>query len=291
MMAKKTITALPQYMCLPFGASISCALYQQFSNALKHIAEYKISMTIFVPIRITNYLDDFLFIALCISTCDEAIEQFMILCADVGCPLSEEKTEFAQDWTIFLGVLLDGTRKLLSIPLEKRTKEMSLLHWAIDTRKVTVKFVQKLTGTLNFLNRVIILGRTFTRGMYMYLKPLADVKITPLKQFHHVWLNRQFIQDCRMWDSFLNQADSTQLCCPFIDFSLGGQSSHILPFYSDASLNPVLGMGAIFENRWIVAHWPKGFITTYEPSIEFLELYALVTAIFTWYKLPEFKNG
>ena len=48
--------------CLPFGASISCALFQRFSNALVHIAEF---LLIGKPLHaITNYLDDFLKIAL-----------------------------------------------------------------------------------------------------------------------------------------------------------------------------------------------------------------------------------
>ena len=45
--------------CLPFGASISCAIFQRFSNALRHILEYKLKMINVV----VNYLDDYLFIA------------------------------------------------------------------------------------------------------------------------------------------------------------------------------------------------------------------------------------
>ena len=46
--------------CLPFGASISCSHFQQFSNGLRHVFEY-ITKT---HGQIPNYLDDFLFIAL-----------------------------------------------------------------------------------------------------------------------------------------------------------------------------------------------------------------------------------
>ena len=47
-------------LCLPFGASISCALFQSFSDALAHIAGFKISTgKIERPVAITNYLDDF----------------------------------------------------------------------------------------------------------------------------------------------------------------------------------------------------------------------------------------
>ena len=50
--------------CLPFGASISCAIFQRISNALKHITQVKTGAVI------TNYLDDFLFLALTILRCN-----------------------------------------------------------------------------------------------------------------------------------------------------------------------------------------------------------------------------
>ena len=40
--------------CLPFGASISCAIFQHFSNALKHITQVRSGQK-----TISNYLDDF----------------------------------------------------------------------------------------------------------------------------------------------------------------------------------------------------------------------------------------
>ena len=53
--------------CLPFGASISCALFQHFSDALCHLIEARNT----TPGEVTNYLDDFLFLALSLVTCNE----------------------------------------------------------------------------------------------------------------------------------------------------------------------------------------------------------------------------
>ena len=44
---------------LPFGASISCCLFQRFSNCMKHILEWANGG---IPYRLCNYLDDFLII-------------------------------------------------------------------------------------------------------------------------------------------------------------------------------------------------------------------------------------
>ena len=48
--------------CLPFGASISCTIFQRVSDSIKFLFEYKTN----TQKTITNYLDDFLFLALTI---------------------------------------------------------------------------------------------------------------------------------------------------------------------------------------------------------------------------------
>ena len=51
-------------------------------------------------------------------------------------------------------------------------------------------------------------------------------------------------------------------------------------------------MGAVFleENQWLAGLWDPPFIEEQEPSIEFLELYALTMAVLTWGKLPSMIN-
>ena len=60
--------------CLPFGASINCALFQRVSDAIRHITQYKTGSDI------TNYLDDFLFLALTILRGSSLLTQFLELC-------------------------------------------------------------------------------------------------------------------------------------------------------------------------------------------------------------------
>ena len=65
----------------------------------------------------------------------------------------------------------------------------------------------------------------------------------------------------------------------------------MLNFYSDASLNPKLGMGGVYMDRfWFHAKWNEQFIIEEKPSIEFLELYALVVAVLIWGKRQELCN-
>ena len=182
--------------CLPFGSSISCVQFQAFSDVLKHIAEWKIQITLSltIPPALTNYLDDFLFIAISRMLCNDMMWEFIELCEQIGCPIAPEKTEWGTSLIIFLGILLNGKFMILSIPLEKQIKAIHLIQTALSKRKVTIHFIQKLMGTLNFLNRAIVPGRAFTKGMYKRLT-LKDKFVVPLKRHHHVNLNREFLQD------------------------------------------------------------------------------------------------
>ena len=76
-----------------------------------------------------------------------------------------------------------------------------------------------------------------------------------------------------------------------MDFALDDRHSIVLNLYSDATLNLNLGMGAIFDTHWIVRKWEKTFIVNRKPSIEYLELYALVSGILTWQNAPELNNA
>ena len=117
--------------------------------------------------------------------CNHMVRTFISICDNINCPVSEEKTELADNLMIFLGILLDGKNQLLMVPQEKKTKAINIINYVVSQRKITIKTVQKLTGILNFLQRAIVPGRTFTRRMYDKLK-IRDKDGNPLKQYHLV---------------------------------------------------------------------------------------------------------
>ena len=77
--------------------------------------------------------------------------------------MSLEKTEWASELTIFLGILLDGRNMVRSIPEEKRLKAISLLEEFSSKKKAKVRDLQKLCRYLNFICKAIVPGRTFVR--------------------------------------------------------------------------------------------------------------------------------
>ena len=86
--------------CLPFGASISCALFQHFSDALCWLIDFRLGEK---RRQIMNYLDDFLFITITLMRCNYMIAQFLRLCEEISVPVSMDKTEWGTTLIVFLG--------------------------------------------------------------------------------------------------------------------------------------------------------------------------------------------
>ena len=94
-----------------------------------------------------------------------------------------EKTEWATQIIIFLGMLINTVTQTISVPIEKRDKALQQLTKVLDSRKVIVLQLLQLTGLLNFISRAIVPGRAFTRRMY------AKFSNSKLKQHHHIWVD------------------------------------------------------------------------------------------------------
>ena len=124
--------------CLPFGCSISCAIFQEISNAVVHIVSYKVSAVII------NYLDDYLFAAALKSSCDEQVYVFLGVCQKINFQVAMEKTHWGCMQLTFLGMLLDTERQIVGIPLEKIAKALELIRFFLGRSKVTMLQFQKL---------------------------------------------------------------------------------------------------------------------------------------------------
>ena len=210
MKAKDPVTARWYYFvdkCLPFGTSISCTLFQRFLDALCFLIEFHIG----VNKCITNYLDDFLFIARMLLCCNFMIQQFILLCDELGIPISPKKIKWGSETVIFLGILLDGAHLILAILVEKHEVAVALLWDLANRKKATVKDLQRLCGYLNFLGKAIFPGRTFTRRMYAKYSHMLNINNDSvdasfkLKQHHHIRLDWEFKQDCKVWLDFLQE--------------------------------------------------------------------------------------
>ena len=257
--------------CLPFGASISCAHFQRFSNAVAYLVKFRTKMDN------VNYLDDFLFVALLERLCNGQLEVFKEICETINFPISIDKTFPATNNLSFLGLLIDAVNQLILIPVEKILKARQLLEKMILKSKATIAEVQKLCGFLNFISKCILPGRTFTRRLYALLKG----NNTKLKKHHHVDIKAEAKMDLRMWSTFLNHPSI--FARSFID-TRGIATAIEVPIYTDASRNKKLGCGGHHGNEWFAYGWNEEFMQINEPSIAYLELYGLAIGVLLWAK-------
>ena len=101
------------------------------------------------------------------------------------------------------------------VPEEKCLKVTNMLKTLRDRKKATVRELQELCGYLNFLNKTVVPGRTFTRRMYAKFGSFIEMETfgsrkhfckmakSKLKQHHHVKLDLEFKMDCSVWIQFL----------------------------------------------------------------------------------------
>ena len=206
---------------------------------------------------ITNYLNDFLFVAWLKVECDSRLRTFLKLCKEVGCPIALDKTEWGTTILVFLGCLLDGETMCVAVAEEKRLRALSQLQILRQNRKVKVYQLQSLLGLLNFLCKAIVPGRVFSRRLYAKIPSqlYSMQQQKKLKPYHHISTDKEFRQDCGVWINFLaaSASDKSLLARPFLDWDL--QSTvHEIRFWSDSSANPELGFGAVLRTTGCLAN-------------------------------------
>ena len=142
------------------------------------------------------------------------------------------------------------------------------------SKKLTLKQLQQICGFLNFLGRCIVPGRAFTRWLYSY----TAGRNRNLKPHHHIRINVEMRADLLMWNKFIHH--QSIYARGFLDFT-PLQADHILMF-SDAAKKVGLGYSGVCEDSWMFGVWDEKFLKEKDPSIAYLELYALVATTLNW---------
>ena len=267
--------------CLPFRSSISCTQFQAVSNAISHIVKVKSNNKINV-----NYLDDYIFISILKILCNGQVEMFLKICSEINFPVALEKTFWATQLITFLSFLIDTVNQIIGIPKEKVLHAVTMIESVMSNKnnKVTVLEIQKLCGFLNFLCRCIVPGTAFLTRLYALL---PGGRNTTLKQHHHVQLTMETKLDLKIWLLFLNSGSAFYR--PFIDFT-NSRCAVELDWYTNAAKNVgKSGAGGHHGTQWFFYRWPQNFLLQKNPSIAFLELFALTVGVLLW--LPQHRNA
>ena len=195
---------------------------------------------------------------------------------------------------------------ILAIPEQKKSRAIDMLQTLVNKKKATVKELQELCCYLNFLNRAVYPGRIFTRRMYAQYSSVVkmDSQATTedlneqnpgnkfkWRQYHHIKLSSEFKSDCRIWLQFLtHEGQCTIVNRLMIDLHHSVTATELF-FYTDASAAQELSYGCVFDTKWTYGQWEQGFIKDCNPSIEYLELFALCAVFLTWQQDEKLKNN
>ena len=262
--------------CLPFCSSISCAIFQAISDAIAWIVEFKTRKPN------VNYLDDYLFAALRKAICDAQLKVFLEVCDTINFPVALEKTYWGTTSLVFLGMLLDMIRQVICIPMDKLVKASNWIEYFLNKKKkkATVKEFQKLCGILNFLCKCIVPGRAFVRRLYINTSKNGMI----LRPHHHVKITEESRMDLLVWKNFLRHPDSYYR--PFMEVIAinAEQFGHVFRCFRQL----FFGIWCILWHGMDIWTMGQDFCEKQKPSIEYLELFAVLVGVLNWIKL--FKN-
>ena len=136
----------------------------------------------------------------------------------------------------------------------------------LNRHTIRVEAMQSLCGLLNFITRIVTVGRPFIKRFYQAMAPFAHKKL-------HMNLNQDIKDDLRIWRTFLTNFNFWR------PLPHPEQQKRVLHMYTDAATET--GFGIYFQRRWAVGKWSSDFKQNHH-STALLELYPIVIAITLW---------
>ena len=150
-----------QEQFLPFVLRTAPRIFNYFAEGLHWIlASRSIA-------AIIHYLDDFLaiFAASEQVAAREYKRTFSQICQELGLEVKLSKNA-AGTVIEFLGLIIDTNHMEARLPLEKKERGLRLIIELAGRKSCTLLDLQRVTGLLNFLAKVIPLRRTFCQRLY-----------------------------------------------------------------------------------------------------------------------------
>lgn len=245
--------------CLPMGCSISCKIFEQFSCALQWILQ-----TNFHVMHMSHILDDYIFLSPSQSICNFYLQQFFFMANWLSIPIKHNKTVLPSTCVVVHGIEVDTVKMEARLPQDKLEAASKLVKSFSHRKKVTLRELQSLLGTLQFCCKVIISGRPFLRRLH-------DLTQGKVKPHFHIRLGKEARLDLAAWSIFLENFNGSSLL-------INDQwlSSEKLELFTDAS---GLGFAGLLESQWFQGHWPLSWQNF---NIAVKELFPIVLALYLW---------
>lgn len=250
----------------PMGLRISCRAWEAFATFLNWLVVDRFSK------YVDHYLDDFFFAGPPqANDCAMLMSHFQDICKDVGVPIASEKTKGPTTCLTYLGYELDTIKMQIRIPGEKVKQVLGKVTEALGRKKLTLKELQSLTGSLSFCAKAMPSARAFIRRMYAAMS-------TATQPHHRVRLTKGIKEDLAMWRTFLTQFNGLSYM-----LDLQWTSSDTLGLQTDSAGGAALGCGAYLQGDWVFLKWPLTWVNTgILLDITFLEMVPIALAVCLW---------
>ena len=229
---------------LPFGASISCKIFEDVASLIHWIAEKRVGH------KFVHYLDDFFTVHRISIVCGNIMVVFKLVCDQISMPILPDKSVGPAQVIEFLGLKIDTIQMVIRIPKNKMQDIILILITIIHKRKATAVESESLAGKLNFIARVVPTGRSFTKWVYQCFQGIH--------KHRHIDLKQPVLADLKMWKLFLIHFKGWK---PIIHLSV--QKSETVELLADATGNVNLGWraGLPHVGAWMHAKWEAGFFS------------------------------
>ena len=246
--------------CIPFGLRSAPKLFNILADLLAEIAQNAgVSYLI-------HYLDDYLTMGPpASSVCQNNVNTFLSLCAELGVPLATDKLEGPSTTLSFLGIILDTHQMEIRLPSNKLIRMLELLTTWLPRRKARKREILSLVGTLQHATKVVRPGRSFVSRMY--------ATAAKLREMHYITrLNKAFQSDLYWWYIFLQSWNGLSI--------LRHPSVPSHPnFCSQTDASGTWGCAAVLGSQWLQWQWPPEW---YKIEIMAKELVPIIFACIVW---------
>ena len=264
-----------------FGSASSCRTFERVATMLEWIVRHETSAE-----WLSHFLDDYILLEKNTELLLQLMDHFRAIFKEIGMPLAEEKTLGPTNIIEYLGLVLNLLRQLILIPETKRNKCFAKIETFLSTvqdgKRVTIKMIQKLAGSLNFICQALPAGKPFLQGLYKLTRAAKPGQV--VKQHHHRRVPKEVVEDLLMFKSFLQECAAERVkSVPFL--SRLGIFNTQLELYADAAGNFAAGGAAcMYKNQWAAGFWRETTIYDYgfQPNIALLEMLAIVMAVEIW---------
>ena len=263
---------------VPFGAASSCQIFERVATVLQWIVTSETGWK-----WISHYLDDFPMLAKSKAALKIQIQKYYDLMKQIGMPVAEKKTLGPTHLLEYLGLLLNLINHTLQIPEEKRLKNIKRIDKMLDVHRsrknTTIKKIQKLAGSLNFICAAIPAGKVFIADLYKLTRaPTGE----PKPASHHRRIPKSVYEDLLVFRTFLVEcAQEKYRSIPFLVKQK--RFNEELQLFADASGAKANGFGCVYKNQWAWGTWAHTTIfNEITPNIALLELFAIVVAVEIW---------